>query len=290
MDEPQDTNPDKDRDSNQGETPVNAQSGAGDELPVISSPDLGGGEAVEELPAEEPRSTGIKSMTVLPALFRQPVDEAPHPATAGPGAQSRSYRFAVLAAAMACAAGIGALAGSLTASGIGHEHVAQVVPRISDSRDVMQALKSQRAELSALKASLDGENRSANTQFGKIADRLNTLEHAQADATATSARIAETVDRLDKKSAAAPEVTGSITANPAAGPAVPKPAAAAPVLHDWVVQQVHNGRAMVESRYGSFFLVAAGSPLPGLGRVQEIKRQNGEWVVVTERGLITSNP
>jgi hypothetical protein len=303
-----DERPDKDQASNQGgnaepgaangspaasegETPASARAGAGGELPMVSSPNLGGGEASEEPAAEDFGATNVKSMTALPALFREPVNEAPHPASAGLSLPPRSLRFALLAATIACAAGIGALAGSLTASGIGQQHIAQVIPRATDSHDVIQALKTQRAELSALKASLDSESRSTSAQFGKLADRLNTLEHAQADAAATSTRIAAAVDRLDKRSAVAPEVTGSIAASPqAASAATPKPLAAAPVLHDWVVQQVRNGRAMVESRYGSFFLVAAGSPLPGLGRVQEIKRQNGEWIVVTEKGLITSNP
>ena len=32
--------------------------------------------------------------------------------------------------------------------------------------------------------------------------------------------------------------------------------------------------------------VAAGSVLPGLGRIEAVKRQNGQWVVVTGHGLI----
>ena len=54
------------------------------------------------------------------------------------------------------------------------------------------------------------------------------------------------------------------------------------------MQDVRNGRAMVESRYGGVFVVGSGSFLPGLGRVEAVKRQDGEWVVVTARGLITS--
>ena len=269
-----DERPEHAEDSNQGgNAESGAQAGGSDGLPMIESPSLGGGEAINE-PG--------KSITVLPALFRERLDEAPHPSAAGANAQPRSLRFALLAATIACAAGVGALAGSLTASGIGHEHVAQVVPRATDSHDVIQALKTQRAELSALKASLDSESRSTTAQFGKLSDRLNILEHAQADTAATSARIAEAVERLDKASAAAPEVTGSIATSP---PAAPKT-----VLQDWIVQQVRNGRAVVASRYGSYFLVGAGSSLPGLGRVQEVRRQNGEWIVVTDRGLISSNP
>jgi hypothetical protein len=36
--------------------------------------------------------------------------------------------------------------------------------------------------------------------------------------------------------------------------------------------------------------VRAGTSIPGLGRVEAIKRQDGAWVVVTARGLITSGP
>jgi len=51
---------------------------------------------------------------------------------------------------------------------------------------------------------------------------------------------------------------------------------------------VQNGRALVESRYGGIFDVGAGSVLPGVGRVETVKRQGGQWIVITERGLITS--
>jgi hypothetical protein len=61
-----------------------------------------------------------------------------------------------------------------------------------------------------------------------------------------------------------------------------------PILNDWVVQDVHNGRALIESRYGAEFFVASGSVLPGLGKVEAVKRQNGQWVVVTTKGVITS--
>ncbi len=43
------------------------------------------------------------------------------------------------------------------------------------------------------------------------------------------------------------------------------------------MQDVHGGRALVESRYGGVFEVGAGSFLPGLGRVEAVKRQDGQW-------------
>ncbi len=60
------------------------------------------------------------------------------------------------------------------------------------------------------------------------------------------------------------------------------------ILQDWVVQEVQGGRALVENRYGGVFDVGSGSTLPGVGRVDQIKRQDGQWLVLTERGTITS--
>ena len=275
----------------EGAVPADAQSSAASDLPSVESPKLGG-EAVEEPVAEAVHGSSNKFAGALPALFA-PIDEAPGEPAAASAAQPRSMRFALLAATIACAAGIGALVGSLSASGIGRQHAAEAaIPTTAAARDVVQALKTQLAELSALKTSLDAANRSAGAQFSRIADRLNSLERAQAEPAAKLAHIADAVDRLGKQTAA-PEITGSIAAAP---PASPAPALAAklavpgPVLHDWVVQGVRNGRAMLESRFGGLFLVGSGSVVPGLGRVQDVKRQDGEWVVVTERGLVTSRP
>lgn len=54
------------------------------------------------------------------------------------------------------------------------------------------------------------------------------------------------------------------------------------------MQDVQNGRALIESRNGGMFDVGAGSFLPGVGRVDSIKRQDGQWIVLTARGTITS--
>jgi len=277
----------------EGATPASAEGGAGSQLPMIESPRLGGGEAADEPAAEEVSGAPIKSFSALPARYREPVNETPRAtAAAGSGPQQRSFRFALLAAMIAGAAGTGALAGSLAAFGLGRQTTAAqaTVARTSDSRDVIQALKNQHAELAALKTSLDSETRSTAAQFARIAERFNNIEVAQANQANKLAHIAEAVDRFGKKPA--PEITGSIAAPAPAVAAVPaiRPAPPMPVLRDWVVQDVRNGRAMVETRYGSMFLVASGGMLPGLGRVAEIKRQNGAWIVVTERGLISTNP
>jgi hypothetical protein len=54
---------------------------------------------------------------------------------------------------------------------------------------------------------------------------------------------------------------------------------------DWILHAVRASHALVENRYGGLFEITGGSTVPGLGRVETIKRQDGHWVVVTARGL-----
>jgi hypothetical protein len=267
---------------------------ATNDVPAEGSSQLDGESNEEKAPATGHEPANIKFMGALPALVSSSPDASPIlPAAAAAAPQPGSLRFLLLAATIACAAGIGALAGSLSATGLAHRPVASApIPKTADARDVIRALRTQLAELSALKASLDSTSRSSAAQFAKLSGRLDALEHAQADPAAKLAHIADAVDRLDKREAAAPDITGSIaTASPPPSPSLPEAKSAAPVLHDWIVQDVRNGRAVIESRrYGSLFLVGSGSVMPGLGRVQEVRRQDGEWIVVTERGVITSRP
>jgi hypothetical protein len=245
-------------------------------------------------------SGGAKSKSdaaPIAMFYRQRSSEAPGDSTATAGDDASSWRspsirFALLAASIALAGVAGSLAGSLIASEVARRPVAEAaIPKTADTRDLVQAMKVQLAELTALKTSLDGANRTSNAQLGKIADRLDALERAQTDPSGKLARLADAVDRLEKRSGATPDTTGSIAASPppaATTTPAPDTNVAGPIINDWVVQEVHNGRALIESRYGAEFFVASGSVLPGLGTVQAVKRQNGQWVVVTTKGVITS--
>src|SRR5439155_16661468 len=106
------------------------------------------------------------------------------------------------------------------------------------------------------------------------------------------ARIAEAVDRLERErksalaaaaapAAAAPEITGTVPNSPSAE---------AKILPNWILHGVRGRHALVENRRGDLFEITDDSTLPGVGRVEGIKRQDGQWVVVTARGLITSAP
>ena len=49
----------------------------------------------------------------------------------------------------------------------------------------------------------------------------------------------------------------------------------------WRLLDFYAGRAVVENRNGTLFEVGPGSNLPGLGRVEAVKREDGKIVVVT---------
>lgn len=266
------------------------------DLPVVDAPSLDGEQ--DEAPAAEPAvalfkpGAGKRIVATVSDTVGDNADEAA-PIAFAAAPQPHSFRFAMLAASIALVAGLGAFVGTLAASHMTRHDVADAQgARTADARGVLQGLKSQLAELNAMKASLDTANRGANAQFAKISDRLASLERQQVDPATKLQRLAEAVDRLDKRAAAAPDITGSIAkpAEPApAAPAAAPPAATAHVLADWVVRDVRNGRALVESRYGGLFVVGSGSSLPGVGRVESVRRQDGAWLVVTAKGTITSD-
>jgi hypothetical protein len=255
-------------------------------LPVIWSPKLDAGAGIEDEffdadPAPPPPDDE--------AVYGEAAKEEPS-AAAAPSAQPRSWRFAMLAATIALAAAVGSFVGSLTGAGV-ERLVPEAAPSANsaDASSILRAMKSELAELSAMKSNLDGSIRNANTQFVAIAERLDRVERAATNPAAQLAHIADAVDRLNKINAA-PETTGSIapmtTAPMTTPPAEPK--IVDRIVEDWVVQDVHGDRALVEGRNGSLFEVGAGSILPGVGRVEAVKRQDGQWVVLTARGVITS--
>lgn len=114
------------------------------------------------------------------------------------------------------------------------------------------------------------------------------IETAAKTSAAKLAKLNETLDRLRPPAA---DITGSIAPPRVAVPPVPATAppqlTRLPVLEDWVLREVGDGGATVEGRQG-IFEVFTGDPLPGVGRVDAIRRQNGRWVVVTGRGLIVA--
>ena len=214
-------------------------------------------------------------MVVAPKLGAgeeaEPVEETPDRTAADASeaaapAAAQSSRFLMLAASVAFAAAFGSFVGSVSGSGLAHFLYPPAAPTgAAATTDAMRDTKLELAELSAIKTNLDTVSHSTTSQLSRLADRL---------------------ERLDAHAAA--ETTGAIPAAPPSAPAAQPPKFTDRILQDWVVQDVQGGRALVESRYGGVFDVGEGSVLPGVGRVDQIKREDGQWLVLTARGTITS--
>jgi hypothetical protein len=292
------------------EIPVNAESpglvpepSASGEAPEVSAtPPQAAKETAKEAPkADAPRMPG--KVLIMSSADRGWANDEAGPEVDAEPSQSMlgKRRFAALAAVVALAALAGALGGATATIGLQHFAGNDATPAAANSAvDVTVARID--ADIVALKASVEHTSKMSVSQFNKTSDRLDKVEKAQAEPAAKLAKLSEQVEKLRVTpspvpvAAAAPapakEVTGSVTPAVTAA-AAPKPAEVKtevgrlPTVEGWTLRDVANGGALIEGRQG-IYEVYAGDPVPGLGRVDAIRRQDGHWVVVTSKGLIVA--
>jgi hypothetical protein len=251
------------------DTPAMPRAAALDELSTDDVPTI---PATPSIVPEETASAPPTGGTAPLGAWTAPpgAGTAPHAATV-----SRPRRFVLLAACVALAAGIGAIAGSL-GHGELQRHLLGAGPSLpveapDDIRVMRETVAQLRANVKTLADNVAAMRTSITASSSTVNGQLN--------------KITEALDRTDHRSAAAaapPETTGSIAA-PAVGE--PKSAAKPAIVEGWTIRKVYDGAALIEGRYG-VVEVEPGMNLPGLGRVQDIRRQDGHWVVVTPKGLI----
>jgi hypothetical protein len=223
-------------------------------------------------------------------------------------------RFGAMAAVVALAAIAGAAGGAFVTIGMMHTADAVATAPAPANGALEAAIARIDADVLALKAGFEHSSKTTLTQFNKAADRLDRIEKAQAEPAARLAKLSEAVEKLRAAPAPAPvvaavapaaaapiaqkEVTGSVTppaaatapsAQAAAAPTVPpKPEVARlPTVDGWTLADVGYGGALIRNRRGTWE-VYAGDHIPGLGRIDAIRKQDGHWVVVTEKGLIAA--
>ena len=234
---------------------------------------------------------------------------APKPDTEVP---TRGRRFTAMAAMLLLAVIAGAAGGAFATIRLSHltETTAAAAPNIATLEASVGRID---ADIMALKARLERTTNEGLTQFNKTSDRLERIEKAQAEPAAKLAKLSDAVDKLRAAASVATspvatvaprDVTGTVTA-PAGAQALPMPQLHAspavttagtapmsevgrlPTIEGWVLRDVSRGVALIEGRSG-LYEVLAGDPVPGLGRVDAIRKQDGRWVVVTSKGLIVA--
>jgi hypothetical protein len=260
---------------------------------------------VEASRADAPRATGkIMIMSAGDHHDWDSHDSAPEPESQPASGMFGKRRFSALAAVVALAAIAGALGGALATAGLGHFAGGDTAAAATTGNQALEASVARiDADVLALKTgvahigdAVERTSKLGTTQFKQTSDRLDKVEKAQAEPAAKLAKLSEAVEKLHATPPAAPapvaaatpgaskEVTGSVSAT-VAPPKVEL--ARLPTVDNWVLRDVANGSALIEGRQG-IFEVFAGDAVPGLGRVDAIRRQDGRWVVVTSKGLIVA--
>jgi hypothetical protein len=286
------------------------------DAPEVSAPQVEApSEAAKEVPkeplkAEAPRQPG-KLLIMSAAGYGWDHDDTGAEAKSEPN-QSLfgKRRLAALAAVVALAALAGAVGGAMATVGLQHfasndvVAAADTAPTAAGS-SLGASVARIDADVAALKAGVEHASKMGMSQFNKTSDRLDRFEKAQAESGAKLAKLSETIEKLHVTPPATPvaaavpaarDVTGSITPPATAAAAAPKADAKAeakpevgrlPIVDSWVLQEVSRGGAWIEGRQG-VYEVYAGDVVPGLGRIDAVRRQDGRWVVVTSRGLVVA--
>jgi hypothetical protein len=259
------------------------------ELPIVDSPSISPADLVKTGDSDlEPAAKPIPELAVeAPA----PVDEKSCSPNDGAlylnlpriALRPRHKRYALLAASVAVAAVLGGIVGTLASGGFSTSPVP--VAAHDDSKAMQQTVARLTKEIGTLKASLDDANKFAHAQVAKLDAKIDTKIGSKPDVMKDSAEITGSIS--------APQTVMVATPLPTPRPA-PRVAAAESqqparlaVVPGWSIRDARGGYIYVESN-GDIYQIVPGAPLPGLGPVESVKRQDGRWVVTTPKGIIVS--
>lgn len=250
-------------------TPVKA------ELPTVESPPISPGTETPATSTSTPEPA-IESIAVAAPASAQETDAMLTSATPPRFVlKARHKRYVLLAASVTFAAALGAVVGALASGGFS-ARARPDVAAIEQNKAMQQSIARLGKEVTTLKASLDQANKSAHTQIAKISERL---EHAAAEVTGSISAPQTTAPVLAPLPSPRPAQRFAAVEN--------QPPARVPVVAGWTIRDTRNGYVYVEN-HGEIYQVVLGAPLPGLGPVQSVKRQDGRWVVLTPKGIIVS--
>jgi len=266
-------------DGDQVANPDSAPQQGQTELPLVDSPSLS--PAASDV-ASDPVAETPAELEATPLASEAHIDNKEEPSGIPQAVPARARwlqlrlrprhrRHATLAASVAIAAALGVLAGAAMTSGFS-KPAAVDVAGLEESRAAQQSIARLSKDVAGLKASLEAANKSAHSQFTKISERLSR-------------------DSAEITGAITPPQTVPAPAAAPLPPARPTPAAEAArrpsVITDWTIRETRDGFVYVQG-HGDVYQVVLGAPLPGIGPVEQIKRQDGRWVVVTPKGIIVS--
>lgn len=151
--------------------------------------------------------------------------------------------------------------------------------------------------LDGLRTAVDQSSKATNDRFGRFAENLDRIERVSSSSTVKLDKLAQaqaqapapTLAQSQPSSQAAP-MMASLAAPDVTGSVPPSERASAPrkVVKGWSVRQAYEGIAILQSPNGVIEAVL-GQQVPGLGRIEEIRNENGRLVVESSGGVIYSS-
>ncbi|TQF33139.1 hypothetical protein [Bradyrhizobium sp. UNPA324] len=155
--------------------------------------------------------------------------------------------------------------------------------------------------LDGLRTAVDQSSKATNDRFGRFAENLDRIERVSSSSTVKLDKLAQGQAQAQVQapapamvqsqpsspqgqmmaSVAAPEFTGSVS--PSERTSAPRK-----VIKGWSVRQAYEGIAILQSPNGVIEAVL-GQQVPGLGRIEEIRNENGRLVVETSGGVVYSS-
>ena len=296
MPEPSDAQSGKDAAPSQ---PASASKPSFDHLLEVDSPSISpaGEETAKNEPAKDEATAAGASkesgqaaghLVILPRVERERI-ETPHMAIKMTMSR-RARRNVMRAATLVIAAGLGAIAGVLSTHVLPSATPKQDVASLEERQAMQKSIVLLAKEVTALKSNVDKAEKSMQTQVVKISARV--------DAAKREAAREDKHDTIVTGSIAAPASTASKTVAAATAATItaplpqPRPAVtqAAQVVKGWSAYVAPDGAVLVEQQGGDLFQVSTGAPLPGLGRIEAIRRDGAHVEVVTAKGVIVSPP
>lgn len=147
--------------------------------------------------------------------------------------------------------------------------------------------------LDGLRTAVDQSSKATNDRFGRFAENLDRIERVSSSSTVKLDKLAQAQAQAQAPvtvaaqppsqtmpmmaSVVAPETTGSVPSS------TPRKA-----VKGWSVRQAYEGIAILQGPNGVIEAVL-GQQVPGLGRIEEIRNENGRLVVECSGGVIYSS-
>lgn len=168
---------------------------------------------------------------------------------------------------------------------------------IRNLRDTVAQLRKQLSgvseNLDGLRTAVDQSSKATSDRFGRFAENLDRIERVSSSSTAKLDRLAQVQVQPPTPVAAQPSpampMMASVAAPETTGSVAPAERSSAPrkVVKGWSVRQAYEGIAILQGPSGVVEAVL-GQQVPNLGRIEEIRNENGRLVVETSGGVVYS--